>query len=74
MSWVDYTKHVDDPSFMEGVLKSHLEMGIPIDHKREDLNREFGKILFEMDMHGGDVHFLHFWSNLAIIRKAPAGR
>jgi len=73
MSWVDYTKHVDDPAFMEGVLKTHLVKGVPIDHKRDDLDQLFREILFDMDMNRGDIHFLHFWSKVAILKKAPEG-
>ncbi len=69
MSWVDYKKHVDDPQFMEGVLKKHQESGISIDHKREDLSRLFSDHLNKMDMNTGDVHFLHFWSKIAIFKK-----
>ena len=72
MSWVDYDKHVDDPQFMEGVLKTHVEMGISIDNKREDIGDLFRLLLFEMDMNRGDVHFLHFWSKIAIMNKGPA--
>ena len=74
MSWVDYTKRVDDPDFMEGVLKTHLARGIPIDQRREDLDQLFREILFDMDMNRGDVHFVHFWSKLAILKKAPERR
>lgn len=69
MSWVDYSKHVDDPGFMMGVLKKHQEKGISIHQERDDLETLFRKILFEMDMNRGDVHFLHFWSKIAIMKK-----
>jgi hypothetical protein len=72
MSWVDYTKFVDDPHFMEGALKANLARGIAIDHRREDLEATFRRVLYEMDMNRGDVEFLHFWSKLAILRKAEA--
>ncbi len=74
MSWLDYSNHVDDPDFMEGVLKTHLAKGIPIDHKREDLDQLFREILFDMDMNRGDIHFLHFWSKIAVMKKAPEHR
>jgi hypothetical protein len=70
MSWVNYTRHVDDPSFMEGVLKTHVEMGVSINNEREDLEKLFRQVLFDMDMNSGEVHFLHFWSKLAILKKA----
>lgn len=72
MSWVDYTRHVDDPGFMEGVLKTHLDMGISIENNRADLEEMFRKLLFEMDMNRGVVRFIHFWSKIAIISKALA--
>lgn len=69
MSWVDYARHVDDPGFMEGVLKTHQERGISIRNEREDLESLFRRTLFEMDMNRGDVHFLHFWSKIAVMKK-----
>lgn len=69
MSWVDYSRHVDDPSFMEGVLKLHQDKGMSIRNEREDLEKLFRKTLFEMDMNTGDVHYLHFWSKIAIMQK-----
>jgi hypothetical protein len=69
MSWVDYSKHADNPNFMEGVLEKHRKMGIPIEQTREDLERLFRQTLNDMDMNRGDVLFLHFWSKLAIFRK-----
>ena len=69
MSWVDYTKHVDDPGFMEGILKTHLERGVPIDHRREDLDNLFRHVLREMDKNRGEIRFLHFWSKAAILMK-----
>lgn len=69
MSWVDYSRHVDDPDFMEGVLKKHQEKGISIRNERDDLETLFRKILFDMDMNRGDVHFLHFWSKIAVMKK-----
>lgn len=74
MSWVDYTKHVGDPDFMEGTLQTHLARGVSIDHRREDLEGLFRELLFEMDMNRGEVHFLHFWSKLFVLRKAPSPR
>ncbi len=70
MSWVDYAKFADDPHFMEGALKTNLAHGIPIDHHREDLEAAFRRVLYDMDINRGDVEFLHFWSKLAILRKA----
>lgn len=69
MSWVDMSRHVDDPNFMEGVLKTHQEKGISIRNEREDLEKLFRKTLFDMDMNSGDIHYLHFWSKIAILKK-----
>ena len=72
MSWVDYKKFVDDPNFMEGALQKNSARGVEIDHRREDLDAMFRRILLDMDMNCGEVHFLHFWSKLAILRKVDA--
>ncbi len=72
MSWVDYKKFVDDPNFMEGALQKNSARGVEIDHRREDLDAMFRRILLDMDMNRGEVHFLHFWSKLAILRKVDA--
>ncbi|MCR9138463.1 MAG: class I SAM-dependent methyltransferase [Alphaproteobacteria bacterium] len=69
MSWVDYSEHADDPAYMEGVLKTHQERGISIHNDREDLEKLFRKLLFDMDMNRGDVHYLHFWSKIAVMKK-----
>lgn len=69
MSWLDYSVHVDNPDFMEGVLKVHQERGMSIRNEREDLETLFRNTLFEMDMNRGDVHFLHFWSKIAVMKK-----
>ena len=70
MSWVDYKRFVDDPNFMEGALRTNLALNIPVDHRREDLEAMFRSVLYNMDMNQGDVEFVHFWSKLAILRKA----
>lgn len=69
MSWLDDSGHVDDPVFMEGVFETHQETGMSIRNGREDLENLFRNILFEMDMNRGDVHFLHFWSKIAVMKK-----
>ena len=70
MSWVDYNKHLEDPSFMEGVLRTHVDMGVSIDNEREDLESLFRRILFAMDMNRGEVRYVHFWSKIVILQKA----
>jgi hypothetical protein len=74
MSWLDYTEHLDDPDFMEGVLKTHVEKGVPIDNRRKDLDTLFRDILFEMDMNRGEILFLHFWSKIAVLMKGVDSR
>jgi len=69
MSWLDYSWHIGDSNFMEGVLTVHQERGISIHQEREDLETLFRKTLYEMDMNRGDVLFLHFGSKIAIMKK-----
>lgn len=75
MSHLNLADHVDEPGFFRGELDANRERGVDLQQSRDGLRPLFDRILFEMDMHLGDVRLLHFWSQLAIVQRGglPGG-
>lgn len=71
LSWDDYARHIDSPRFLEGDLHRNIERGVPIQEGRHELDALLHDVLFPMDMNRGDVRYVHFWSKLLFIEKAP---
>jgi hypothetical protein len=44
--------------------------GASLDNDRKDMDDFFLNILFDLDHRRGDIQFIHFWSNMCVIRKA----
>jgi hypothetical protein len=42
---------------------------VSLDNDRKDLDDVFLKILFDLDHRQGQIQFLHFWSNMCVIKK-----
>jgi hypothetical protein len=40
-----------------------------LDNDRKDMEEFFRKILFDLDHRKGQIQFIHFWSNMCVIRK-----
>ena len=75
MSRVDYSELGDSDTFMDGELAMNLRRGTPAEQCSEVLDAVFDQIRATMDAIAGDIRFLHFWPNLAIMQKATrAGR
>jgi len=73
MSHVDYSARSDQDTFMDGELAGNIARGVDPEQRRSDLVERFEVILRDMDMLHGDVRFLHFWPNIAILQKCPSG-
>lgn len=70
LSWDDFSRHLDNPAFLEGDLQRNVADGVPVQEGRHELDRLFHQLLFPLDMSRGDVRFVHFWSKLVVIEKA----
>jgi hypothetical protein len=71
MSRVDYSRVVNPDTFMDGELAANVARGVDPAHRRADLTDRFEDIVQRMDNLHGDVRFLHFWPNIAIMQKCP---
>jgi len=42
---------------------------VSLDNDRKDMDDFFLKILFDLDHRKGEIQFIHFWSNMCVIKK-----
>ncbi len=65
--------HVDlapmEGSWDCGGLIKNKSQGVDLSHKREDLDTLFADLIRRMDLGDTEVHMVHFWSKIAVIKK-----
>jgi hypothetical protein len=65
-SYLDLSNYVQ---FWDGELQRNKNNGVDLNHDRQTLNDLFLSLIERMDKGDEDIHYVHFWSRIIIVKK-----